>query len=77
MFVIALVPMVLASEKPPLLTSFPTGIILLAFAATYASLGAVYGAATTAVSGLLWLTLAAQKRYIAGTINPTSGGNQK
>lgn len=75
-FVVALVPMVLSSDKPPLTTSLPTGLVLLAFAGTYASLGAVYGAATTAVSGLLWLTLAAQKRYIesAGPFNPTSGG---
>lgn len=76
-FIVALVPMVLASDKPPLSTSIPTGLTLLAFAPAQWTLGATYAACTGAVTGLLWLTLAAQKRHIAGINKLTPGGNGK
>ncbi len=62
-FISALVPMLLHRAKPPLLTSIPTGVVLLAFAATYLSLGFPVAAATSAVAALIWLALAAQRIY--------------
>lgn len=76
-FMVALVPMLLGCEKPPLTASIPTGLTLLAFAPAQWTLGAVYAAVTGTILGLMWLTLAAQRllRESAGAFNPTPGGN--
>lgn len=75
-FIAALIPMVRAAAKPPLSTSIPTGLVLLAFVPAEWTLGAVYAACTSAISGALWLTLAVQRvrAESAGAFNPTSGG---
>lgn len=46
----------------PLGTSIPTGIILLAFSATQASLGLEMAAVTSVVTGMAWLAIAARRR---------------
>lgn len=60
-FTIALVPMLFAAAKPPLLTSIPTWFWLTAFAGVYASLGLWLATATTFTSAVLWGILAGQR----------------
>lgn len=74
-FLAALLPMLRSAEKPPLTTSGTTGIVLLVFAYTYATLGALFGAATTASAAAVWLALAWQRIQKAGTFNRSPGGN--
>lgn len=57
----SLVPTARGRDKPPLLTSLPTGVLLLLFSAAYASLGLTISAIVTVPTGLLWLLIAAQK----------------
>lgn len=59
-FFASLLPTALGSAKPPVLTSLPTGVLLLLFSVTYASLGLTVSAVVTVPSGLLWLLIAAQ-----------------
>lgn len=59
-FSLSLLPTVMGRSKPPVLTSLPTGLLLLLFSATYASLGLTLSAAFTVPSALLWLVIAAQ-----------------
>ena len=61
MFVIALIPSVLGKDKPALATSFMTGLVLVVFTVTYATLSLKYTTVTTALSAILWLILAVQK----------------
>lgn len=61
LFAVVLLPALRAAEKPPLSTSLATGITLLIFSATYASLSLWYSSACAFVLGLLWLALAAQR----------------
>lgn len=65
LFFFSLLPSVFGREKPPLLTSLPTGILLLLFAATYASLGLAISAVMTVPTAILWLVIALQ-RIVAG-----------
>lgn len=60
-FIVALARMVLATDKPPLFSSVSTGLTLAAFAVCYGTLGLPFACATTALSALLWLTLAVQR----------------
>jgi hypothetical protein len=60
-FLIALLPMLQATEKPVIKTSLTTGIVLCVFSATYASLELYFSAVMTLLSGGIWLTLAWQK----------------
>lgn len=59
-FAIALLPAVIGTSKPPIATSLMTGGVLMTFVVCYATLGLWYAAATTFVSGSLWLVLALQ-----------------
>jgi hypothetical protein len=60
-FCLTLIPMLLAKEKPPLLTSIPTGIALLVSAFTFFTLHLWLTAASQAVVGVQWLVLAVQR----------------
>ena len=60
-FCLTLIPMLLAKEKPPLASSITTGIALLVGALTFATLHLWLAAASQAIVGLQWLTLAVQK----------------
>lgn len=78
-FFASLLPTALGSAKPPVLTSLPTGVLLLLFSVTYASLGLTVSAVVTVPSGLLWLLIAAQglaarrRRRIDLNRRPTEG----
>jgi hypothetical protein len=60
-FSIALVPAVLAKDKPPLSTSVPTFFFLYLFAFVYSTLSLWISMCTTILTGTLWLILALQK----------------
>ena len=60
-FFASLVPTALGKEKPPVLTSLPTGALLLLFSIAYASLGLTVSAIFTVPTGLLWLFIGAQR----------------
>ncbi len=60
-FWIAIIPMLLAKEKPPLASSIPTGIILLIAAGATATLHLWFAAISQAITGLEWLALAYQR----------------
>jgi hypothetical protein len=61
-FIIALIPAVKHKHKPPFSTSVLNGIVLFCFVIVYLSLSLWFAAITTAVVGVLWLTLAMQKK---------------
>ena len=56
-----LLPTAIGNDKPPVLTSLPTGALLILFAIAYASLGLTVSAIFTVPTGLLWLFIAAQR----------------
>ncbi|MBA4180577.1 MAG: hypothetical protein C0506_08325 [Anaerolinea sp.] len=56
----SLVPTALGKEKPPVLTSLPTGALLILFAIAYASLGLTASAISTVPTGLLWIVIGGQ-----------------
>lgn len=60
-FSIALIPMLLSKDKPVLITSLVTGAVLMIYALTYITIQFWFGAAMTALTGVVWLTLAYQK----------------
>lgn len=60
-FCLTLIPMLLAKEKPPLASSISTGLALIAGAIIFATLSLWLAAASQAIVGIQWLTLAAQK----------------
>ncbi len=60
-FIIALAPTVRSEHKPPLLTSVPTGLILLSFSIAYVTLHLWFAAITTLGTSIEWLFIAAQK----------------
>jgi hypothetical protein len=60
-FLIALLPMLKAKEKPVLKTSVTTGVVLCIFSATYVSLELYFSAVTTLLTGFIWLALAFQR----------------
>lgn len=62
LFAIALFPALASPTKPPRFTCVLTGGVLLAFAATFATLAFWWSASTSLACGALWLILAAQGR---------------
>lgn len=60
-FCLTLIPMLFAREKPPLISSIPTGVSLLISAAVFFTLSLWLAAASQAVVGLQWLWLAVQR----------------
>ena len=60
-FVIALIPSITGKDKPALASSILTGVVLLAFSATYISLSLWYSALTVSLTAVCWFTLAFQK----------------
>lgn len=60
-FVIALVPALISKDKPPVSTSFVSGITILIYAFTFSTLGLWFSFVINIISGSLWLTLAWQK----------------
>ena len=59
-FSIALIPTVLAVEKPTLFTSLLTGIILYSFCVAYISLRLKLAFIATMITASMWLVLAIQ-----------------
>ena len=57
LFAVALVPALRSRQKPPRSTCVMTGVILLVFSVTFATLGLWWGSSTAAVCGVLWLVL--------------------
>lgn len=57
----SLVPTAFGKDKPALLTSLPTGALLLLFSITYESLGLTVSAISTVPTGLLWLVIGMQR----------------
>lgn len=62
LFVIALLPALWQTSKPPRFTCAMTGATLGVFAFTYLTLHLTYASVTTAVTSLLWFTLLVQHR---------------
>jgi len=60
-FAIALVPMLFASEKPPLITSGGTAIILFIFSATMMTIPLYATATLQSILGAMWSVLFFQK----------------
>ena len=60
-FFASLLPRAIGSDKPPVLTRWLIGALLILFSFTYASLGLTISAILTVPSGLLWLSIAAQR----------------
>lgn len=60
-FIIALIPTVLAYEKPAILTSVWTGVTLLVFSVVYLTLDLYMSATVTCITAFTWLLLAWQK----------------
>jgi hypothetical protein len=60
-FCLTLIPMIAATEKPPLVSSITTGIALLFGASIFLSLHLWVTAGTQAIVGAQWLILAYQK----------------
>ena len=60
-FSIALLPTVFSKSKPSKWTSLMTGGILVAFAATYATLGLWLACVATSTTALLWFILLFQE----------------
>jgi hypothetical protein len=63
-FIVALVFSVRSPDKPPVRTSVITGFWLVVFSVVYATLSLPLAAVTSAISGLLWFTLAVQKANV-------------
>ena len=60
-FSIALIPIVLSKDKPALVSSLVTGIVLCVYALTYITIQFWFGALMTTITGAIWLLLAYQK----------------
>jgi len=60
-FCFTLIPMLRHPGKPPLLTSIPTGLALLAGGFVFATLHLWVTALTQTITGLQWLALALKK----------------
>lgn len=61
LFLIALFPSILSTNKPSWVTSGSTGLILTVFAATFWTLDLAYSAITAALVALGWYVLCFQK----------------
>ncbi len=62
-FSIALLPMVFSKDKPALVSSLVTGVVLIIFALTYITLSLWFAAGMTTITGIIWFILAYQKYY--------------
>jgi hypothetical protein len=62
-FSIALLPMLIGPEKPPVQTAALTAVWLWVFAIAYMSMGFAFSAETSAVSAWLWTHLGFQSYY--------------
>jgi hypothetical protein len=62
LFIIALLPAIRHTHKPPFSTSILNAVVLFSFAVVYITLSLWFAACTTIVVGILWLFLAIQKR---------------
>jgi hypothetical protein len=60
-FIVALIPSIISKDKPSLLTSVTTALILFIFSMTYVSLSLWFAATTTAGTSICWSILAMQK----------------
>ncbi len=60
-FCITLIPMLLAKEKPPLVSSISTGLTLLVSAAVFSTLSLWLTALSQTAVGIQWLVLAYQR----------------
>lgn len=60
-FTAALWPSIISKHKPALSTSLLTGVVLVIFAFTYASLSLWFSVFATLINAGCWLTLAIQK----------------
>jgi uncharacterized membrane protein YdjX (TVP38/TMEM64 family) len=60
-FCLTLIPMLRHPGRPPLLTSIPTGLALLAGGCVFATLHLWLTALTQTIAGLQWLALASKK----------------
>lgn len=58
---IALVPMIFHKNKPPLTTSIPTAVIIIAYCFSYATLNLYFATFIAATTGVIWTILAIQK----------------
>ncbi len=59
--IFALIPSVISKNKPALATSIITGLVLTAFAITFATLQLFFTTITTASVAIMWFVLAVQK----------------
>ena len=75
-FIIALLPSVFSKDKPALATSVITGITLMIFAFTYATLSLTNAAISAVIVSLLWFVLAIQKYKQQKDLIKTTKENQ-
>ena len=61
-FIFALVPSIMGSNKPAFSTSLTTGLVLATYVAAYLSLDLVFSAVSTLILASAWLFLGWQKR---------------
>ena len=60
-FIIALMPTIRGKEKPPLITSVPTGLVVLVYTFTFATLELWFSVVSSAALSIAWLYLGWQK----------------
>lgn len=63
-FIIALVPSLVGKDKPPVLTSVMTGVVLLVYTFVYFTLHLRLSMVSTGIMAIAWLALGAQKFFI-------------
>lgn len=68
-FCITLIPMLRATEKPPLTSSVSNGVVILMMAAIMSTLHLWIAVAAQAIVGIQWLVLAYQKWQTSRAIN--------
>jgi hypothetical protein len=62
-FTIVLIPAILSKEKPPVISSLPTALIMYTFVIVYISLSLWTAAISSMLLGTTWLILTIQKYY--------------
>jgi hypothetical protein len=62
LFIVGLIPSVRGKQKPPKSTCVITGLTLLTFAITYATLGLWLSFITTLITSTMWLVLLVQQK---------------
>jgi len=65
-FAVTLLPTILGEQLPPLSTSVPTGLILVVFSATFATLRLKNSSLSSLVVGCVWLGIAVKTVAIGG-----------